>query len=123
MVTCEITGQDDLCIKQGDAQSNKYTWTDEDGNAINITGYRVVMEIKEYSGATVLLTLDSETPTEIDLTNAVTGIFIVNITKTQSLTLTPQLYEYGIKILDLDSDPLTIIEGEFKVEHPRVEKI
>jgi len=75
-------GKYDFTIEQGATFSRQITWQNEDGTAVNLTGYTVAGKIKRK--VTDAQPLISFTCT---VTNAASGIFTFSLTAAQTATL------------------------------------
>lgn len=93
----------DFEIIQGDDETITVTFKDEDGVAINITGYTVFFTMKKRpdddsddSDAPIKKTVTSHTdPTH--------GITVVNLTSAETALLEPRRYVYDFQLKDLSN--------------------
>lgn len=97
-----------LTIKQGDDLSRTLTITDDDGNALDITGATLTFHLRA-PGATV----DAITPAPaLTLTTPASGIATLALTDTQTGALTAgTTYRYEVEMTDGTGLISTPVEG------------
>lgn len=104
------SGKYNTTIEQGAVFRRVLTWKDDDGNAINLTGYSAVMQIRE--------TKESETVIH-ELTSEDGGITITPATGKLALFISAadtEDFDFGSAYYDLELDPgdgekIRLIEG------------
>jgi len=105
-MTCP--GKYNFSIKQGSSFTKNLTWEDDDGVAINLTGYKGKMQIRRDYDDLIYLTLTTEN-SRIVITPA-EGKIKLQLTKsdTQSLDFSKAIYDLDIYN---DDNLYTLIEG------------
>lgn len=95
-----------ITILQGATFTLVVNWEDEDGDAIDLTGYTVAMAIKaSYGGASIV------TPT-ISITGAATGEITVSISATNTAAITADYGVYDIELTHTSTGTVTrIMQG------------
>lgn len=71
------------------------TWTDQTGAPINLTGYSISMAVSNQNNGSTLLNLSIGSG--ITVASPSTGVAQFRITGTQTASLSPGQYYYGIK--------------------------
>jgi hypothetical protein len=87
-------GRYDLTIEQGATFSRQVTWQNEDGTAVNLTGYSIAGKIRRKPSDTQPLISFTCT-----VTNASSGIFTFSLTATQTASLPVALSQTAEKEL------------------------
>lgn len=108
-------GDNCLAIRVGFDYRVTITYTDSDGNAIDLTGSTLTMTIKasrEDVSPTLTLTNSATlTVSGLYIADATTGIFVINIINADTGALAEGTYGYEISIVDSASVKTLFMEG------------
>jgi hypothetical protein len=108
-------GDQEIEIYRGDNKTYEVTVVDADGAAFNLTGARIVFSVKSTTNdATYKFQLTSDTITEIEITDAVGGIFKVYLVPDNTNLLRPSKYVYDIEV-QITGKIYTIIKDDFQI--------
>lgn len=107
-----------ITLARGDTKALQITFTESDGSALDITGYKVYFTVRE-RGTLVNLPTNEDTTAEIAkvitvFDDAVGGICTIELSKTDT-ELTPKKYRYDIQLLDDGGGISTIVIDDFIV--------
>lgn len=102
-------------IHQGATWAFSLILTDDNGTAIDLTGYTAKMEIRDMPGGTVFSTLTSSPAAGITIT-AATGEIDFALTAAQSAALTFGRGQYDIKITSSGGTVTYLLKGDFIVD-------
>ena len=84
-------------IDQGATWSVTVTYTDSNGVPINLTGYTAAMQVRQqYSSTDADLTLTS--PSGGIVITGATGVIVITMTATQTLSLAEGFYVYDVEL-------------------------
>lgn len=107
-----------LNIKKGDTFILDITYKDSDGNAIDLTGARVRMHIREtISSTTTLLVFDTDLINgSATIVDAVAGTIQIKATAVETAALAVSLAVYDLEIIDSGGEVTTILEGDVAIK-------
>jgi len=101
-----------LKTTKGDTQNYALTFTDDDGVAIDITGYTVFMTVKTgYDVTDEDATISKTVTSHTDPTAGKTTITFTNL----DTTVDPFNYRYDIQTKDTSGTITTVMSGTYKV--------
>lgn len=90
------------------------TYTDVNGDAINVTGFVFVMTIKAALGGATLLTLPivgDNLTTGFYIPSPISGIINMQITDTDTALIAAGVYPYEMTVVDTDSKEEIFMQG------------
>lgn len=102
-----------LNFDEGDDFPYSVTLTDENGDAIDLTGYTFYMTIKKKKNDSDENAVFKKTVTSIP--NPTLGRVTITIDRDDTLSISPGIYSYDIKYKDDGGDIRTVIYGDFKL--------
>lgn len=103
----------DIDIDKGRDFSKAFTFQDDQGVAINMTGYAVAAQLRtEESSDSTLITPSGFT---IDTTNLATGQIILQLTEIETAALTHSKGFYDIKVTDTTGITKSWVKGRVAV--------
>lgn len=102
-----------LNFDEGDDFPYVVTLKDEDGVAINLTGYTFYMTVKSKLDDSDENAIFKKTVTSIP--QATSGIVTIDIVRADTLNKKPGIYPYDIKYKDDGGEVRTVIYGKFKL--------
>lgn len=101
-------------IIRGDGRKYEIIVTDDDGDVVNISGAKIWFTVKkgyEDTDANAIFQLDSDTVTEIEITDAVAGKAVIYIKASDTSGLAIRSYFFDIQIVETGREPRTLIIG------------
>lgn len=107
-------------VVQGDSVNIDFTYTDENGSPINLTGYSVIFAVRDEPGGKVLCST-STIGDGVTVTNAALGKFTVVITGAKTKKFTLPKAHYQCQVYTNDSNKKTILSGWFAVEKSTID--
>lgn len=93
----EDPGRFDFRWVRGDSWEETWTWTDDDGEPFDLTGYGVVIELRTAATAPAALRLDTTGGITM---GGVDGWFSIYASPTQAEDLTAGAYRYQVRLVD-----------------------
>ena len=90
------------------------TYTDVNGDAINVTGFVFVMTIKAALGGATLLTLPivgDNLTTGLYIPSPISGVINMQITDTDTALIDAGVYPYEMTVVDTDSKEEIFMQG------------
>jgi len=114
----------DLCIVRGDSHDLAMTFT-QNGSILDITNYLITFTAKdnfEQTDANAVLQVSGIASGISDGVNAVSGIYTIPLTHTQTSGLTPNTYKYDIQTNNAGSISTPVV-GNFIVKSDVTETI
>jgi hypothetical protein len=100
----------------GDDFEATETIVDDQGNAVDMTGYSFKMQIRTCKNSpTVIHELNSPAINGIDITNAASGIIVLSISSTDTLNFSEQNVVYDLFWTDDSGKIKTILQGNFLI--------
>lgn len=109
-------GQYDIAIYQGSTYSQQFTWKDQNGAAINLTGYSARMKVRPgVDSATVLLDLTTANA-KITL-GGVAGTITVNLTDVETAALAAMLGVYDLELISGGGVVTRLLQGNLIVSN------
>ncbi len=108
-----MTAKHDIRIRKGDTFVLTVKYKDSEGSAVDLTGSRIRMDLRESQASeTALLAFDSALADgSATIVDAAAGIFEVRATPTQTRNLSVLIGKYDLEIIDTSGDVTTILEG------------
>jgi hypothetical protein len=100
-------GTYDFTIEQGATFQRTFTWKDNNGNPINLTGYSAKMELKDSHG-NLLLTLLSGTDVTL---GGSAGTIAVEIAAATTAALTFDTANYDLRLTDASGTVTRLLSG------------
>jgi hypothetical protein len=108
-------------IDQGATFSLTVVYKDENGVAINLTGFTAALQIRQsYSDAAALVTLSS--PSNGIAITPLTGTIVITMTAAQTGSLDEGYYVYDLEITSSGGIVTRLIQGQFTVS-PEVTRV
>lgn len=98
-----------LTVTAGDGYSVALTFTDDDGEALDVSAYTHSAQVRRIPGAA-----DAEDFT-VDEAEAATGVVTISLTAEQTRSLRPGTNFWDLERAVGDGDPQTILGGKFTV--------
>ena len=108
-----MTPNIDFTIYSGDSRSITVIVTDQNNNPVNISNHTISFAVSNSSTGTVLFT--KTTASGITITNAVGGIFAINLTSSDTNTLNGT-YDYMIRVTDTLNNSSIVLTGNMIVK-------
>lgn len=109
-------GKLNITIEQGATFNRDFTYTDQYGTPINITGATIRMNIKEnFEDSTAILSATTGSDGRISLTNATKGKFNLKISAADTADLSFDQAYYQIEIEFTDGQVDRILEGRTRL--------
>lgn len=108
----------DLEIQKGGTFRQDFTWQDDDGTPISLSGYSAVMQVRESVGAAATLLELTEANGGLTIT-AVAGKVSLYLSATATAALTWRRGVYDIRLTSGTGDKSYLVGGAIKVV-PRV---
>ena len=106
-------------IVQGDSWNVQLTYTDSSGSAINLTGYSVLMEVRDEPGGKILCASASVSTSASSgdgiTINRAGGIITINLTGTKTKAFNYPKSAYQVQI-DNGTNTYTLLKGWFVVD-------
>lgn len=107
-----------ITIARGDTKTFEVTVTDANGDAVNLTGYKIFFTVRE-RGSLITLTTNSDTDAVIykvidSFASPASGICEINLTDTDT-EVEPKKYVYDIQIIDDGGGISTAVIDDFIV--------
>ena len=107
-----------ITIARGDSKLFEVTFTESDGGALDITGYKVFFTVRE-RGTLPSLTTNADTDAVISkvvssFVAPATGVCEIELTK-EDTEITPKKYVYDIQVKDSGGGISTIVIDDFIV--------
>jgi hypothetical protein len=101
-------------ITQGDTFNLQLTYYDEMQNPIDITGYTVVMEIRDKPGSRVL-SAQCSIGDGIIISDAVNGVISIEVSSVKTKVIPYPKAVYQIQVTDQNGSKTTLVQGWFTV--------
>lgn len=106
----DFTGEH-ACYR-GDTLARTFTWADDAGTAISLSGYTAKMQVLDAGDSVVLEA--STANSRLTVTNAAGGVLTLLVAASVIADLTPGKYTYDLQITS-STAVLTLIRGAFHV--------
>lgn len=100
-------------VEQGATFNRTITWTDQNGDPNDLTGYTATLTVRKAIGTDVILLLTIGDGLEIP--NPLDGKILMEITDTKTSALPYNSYKYQLKITN-GTESRRLIEGAFNVD-------
>jgi hypothetical protein len=105
----------DIDLEQGSTYSTVFTYTDSDGDAVNISGFTARMQVRSvYSVAGPAISLTTSGGGGIVLGGAA-GTVTVTVSDAVSAKIIPKNYVYDIELVSSGGVVTKLIRGKIKV--------
>lgn len=102
-------------VIQGDSFNIDFTYTNQDGSPVDLTGYSVIFAVRNEPGGKTLCAT-ATIGDGVTVTDAVNGKFTVVITGAKSTKFSMPKAHYQCQVYTNDSNKKTILSGWFSVE-------
>jgi len=103
----------DMSGEQGSDYATTITYTNDAGNAVNLTGYTSRMQVRKFAGsATPFLTFTNTSGMTI---TGASGVIDVAITAAALSTIPPGSYVYDLEIISGAGAVTKLLGGDFEV--------
>lgn len=102
-------------VIQGDSFTLDFTYTDQNGAAINLTGYSIIFSVRNEPGGKTLCATCT-IGDGVTVTNAAGGKFTVVVSGTKTKNFTVPKAHYQCQVYTTDNNKNTVLQGWFSVE-------
>lgn len=103
-----------LTLRRGDTWTRTITWTEDDGTAIDLTGYTVSFVIgRGFNDDTA--TEYTQADSEVSV-SAADGEVTITLSPAQTRALTKRVYQYELTVTSAGGVATTILDGLLMVE-------
>ena len=94
-----------LSVNTSTTFNQSFTLTEDDGSALDLTGYTILAQIRKHSSSTTAVSFatTSDSPT--------TGVLKLSLDPSDTADLKPGRYVYDIVITDTSSTKTRVVEG------------
>lgn len=113
-----MAAKHNIVIEQGATFPLNIKWQDSDQNPINLTGYRVRMQIRQTpESVTTLLSFDSNSLTTGQAIGALNATGVIDIALSAAITtaLTFRLAEWDLTVTSAGGEVTRLVEGKASV--------
>jgi len=98
-------------IEQGSTYNRTYTLTDDDGVAINMSGYRADMHIRSEQAATTTILVASTTGDYLTIPTGTDGVISLSIDAAATSSLDFEIGVYDLETSDNSGAVVRLLEG------------
>lgn len=106
-------GKYDILCEQGATLALTFTWKDENGTAIDLTGYSAAMKVRPHASSdSVIFTAGTSNLT----VGTTSGTIALSVSSTATAALAAGTYAYDLELTSGSSVVTRLLEGKFTVK-------
>ena len=94
-----------LSVNTSTSFDQSFTLTNDDGSALNLTGYTILAQIRKHSSSTTAVNFSATAP------SPTSGVVKLELQPSDTASLKPGRYVYDIVITDPSSVATRVVEG------------